>query len=57
MRINYENLNAISEQLEDFKKMGVVPEDWAPYLVASIATSLAQIADVLVAKVESENNG
>ena len=55
MRINYENLNVISKQLEDFKKMGYVPEEWTPYLLASIATSLAQIADVMVNKAESED--
>lgn len=54
MRINYTNLNEISKQLEEFKKTGMTPEDWTSYLLASIAASLAQIADVLVAKVESE---
>lgn len=56
MRIRYENLNEISNQLEDFKKMGVVPEEWTPYLLASIATSLAQIADVMVSKAEKEES-
>ena len=54
MRIEYENLNAVSNQLEAFKKTGTAPEEWTPYLLASIATSLAQIADALVEKVENE---
>ena len=54
MRIEYENLNAVSNQLEAFKKTGTAPEEWTPYLLASIATSLAQIADVMISKVESE---
>lgn len=57
MRIRYENLDKISKQLEIFKEKGFDPEGWYPYLLASIAVSLAQIADVLIAKVESEDNG
>jgi len=55
MRIKYENLNEICKQLEEFKKMGMAPKGWTPYLLASIAVSLAQIADVMVSKVESED--
>ena len=54
MRIEYENLNAVSNQLEAFKKTGTAPEEWSPYLLASIAVSLAQIADVMVTMSESE---
>lgn len=56
MRIRYENLNEISKQLEKFKKMEIAPEKWSPYLLASIAVSLAQIADVMVSKAEKEES-
>lgn len=54
MRIRYENLNEISKQLEYFKEMGIAPQNWTPYLLSSIAISLAQIADVMISKAESE---
>lgn len=56
MRIRYENLNEISKQLEKFKEMEIAPKKWSPYLLASIAISLAQIADVMVSKAEKEES-